>query len=1156
MILVVLTPHLCAAQNQIETWTTDNGLPQNSVTGLTQTRDGYIWFTTNEGLVRFDGLRFTVFNMSNTPEITSNRMLGAFTDRSGRIWMTTEEGEILFYDKGLFTVARTPDDLPAGIPSRLFDHPSGGIIFYVSHKTYSDKKRYEHLHYRNGQLVPMRIEGLSEDSYLVLTDKDGGLWFAGEGVLRRFKGGKLTDFDLADLGTGEISRIAYEDRQGSIWLGYSGQSQLLLKITDDRVDRFHLPLAPVSNFAEDPQGNLWISLLNNGVYRVEHSAVMADRPVTPLLKPVVLADRIPSISDGHLCADREGGIWVGTNQGLLHLRPQSIRVFSRHDGLPEENVYPVYEDSARRIWAGIWENSLVKHEGGRFDTFLRTKDTFYITSLFEDRTSRFWIGTASHLYYLHDDKLVRFTEQAGFATLAEFSVIMQHKDNSLWFGTDQGLSRYAEGKATLYTKKDGLPDDYVIALLQTSDGKFWVGTRRGLAAIENGRIRAFTTADGLASNHIRSLYEDSDRALWIGSYDGGLTRLKNGEFTRLTMKEGLFSNGIFCVLEDHRGWFWMNSNQGIFRVSKQQLNEIADGTRKSLISIAYNKHDGLLTIEGNGGRQPAGIKAHDGTLWFPTAQGIAVVDPDKVTTNQLPPPVLIEEIVLDGEAVVNDTLQAALSNQSEIVLTPDQINLEITYTGISFINSGQVKFKYKLEGQDRDWIDVGTRRTAYYSHLPPGEYTFRVIAGNRDGVWNTQGAVLEISVLPPFYKTAWFLSLSVAVLACVAWAAYQGRVHQLRQQEKKLRDVVQTIPATTWTARPDGSVDFISSQWQEYTGLPAEETASSGWLATVHPEDMGQCVDRWRASLATGEIFECEARFRRGTDGGYRWFLSRAVPLRDARGRLLKWYGILTDIEERKRSEEELERLRHLQSDLAHTNRVSMLGELTASLAHEINQPITATITNASASLRWLERDQPNLDEARAALKRIEQEGRRTSEIISRVRSFYKKGVPPQRESVDMNQLVGEMLVLLRVEAKRRSVLMQTELALERPVVRADRVQLQQVMMNLMLNGIEAMQETAGVLKIKTEEKDGHMLVSVSDNGVGLPADKLDRIFETFFTTKATGTGMGLSISRSIIEAHGGRLWAGNNDGPGATFYFTLPGEPYEPATDVSGHDA
>ncbi len=608
------------------------------------------------------------------------------------------------------------------------------------------------------------------------------MWFGGERTLRRYKDGETKSFELG-FSAGFTNRRAYEDRQGSIWIGYTeGQKQFLLRITNGRVNRVSLPFAPVTDFSEGAQGDLWVSLFNNGIYRIDKKSVIADALADNLLEPVLLSDKVPKISIGYLCPDQQGGMWVGTNQGLLRLAPRTIRVFSKAEGLPEENVYPVYEDRSGRIWAGIWENSLVKFEDGSFKTFLRTPDTFYPTSLFEDRNGRFWIGTISELYYLDKSRLVKLTEAAGFSPQTEFSVISQDRDNNLWFGTSRGLSRYSGTQAEVFTKKDGLPDDYIIALLQTADSRIWVGTRGGLALIENGKISAYTTPDGLASNYIRSLYEDSDHVLWIGSYDGGLTRLKDGKFTRFTMNEGLSSNGVFCILEDNSGWFWMNSNQGIFRVKRQELNDFADGKIGSLHSIAYNKQDGMLSIEGNGGRQPAGIKARDGKLWFPTAQGIAVVDPEVVMTDLLPPPVLIEEMVVDRNPVADGKIQSAIQNQSEIVLAPNQRNLEINYTGISFINSGQVKFKYKLEGLDRDWNDVGTRRTAYYSYLPPGEYTFHVIAANRDGVWNTVGMAIKVRVLPPFYKTYWFLAACVAGLLVMIWMLYRRRVRQLAHE--------------------------------------------------------------------------------------------------------------------------------------------------------------------------------------------------------------------------------------------------------------------------------------------------------------------------------------------------------------------------------------
>ena len=404
-----------------------------------------------------------------------------------------------------------------------------------------------------------------------------------------------------------------------------------------------------------------------------------------------------------------------------------------------------------------------------------------------------------------------------------------------------------------------------------------------------------------------------------------------------------------------------------------------------------------------------------------------------------------------------------------------------------------------------------------------------------------------------YYQTTLFRALCAAAFLALLWALYQVRIQQVRRQERRLRDVIQTIPTFAWTALPDGSVDFVNRHWQEYTGLPTERTVGSGWREAVHPEDLERHAEKWRASLATGEPFDNEVRYRRAADGQYHWFLTRAVPLRDERGKILKWYGISTDIQERKGAEQERERLR---ADLAHVNRVSMLGELAASVSHELKQPIAAAMTNAKTCMRWLKRDQPDVEEALEATSRIVKDGSRATEIIDRLRSLYKKS-PPQRELVDVNEIVHEMLVLFRGEANRYSISMRTELAPDLPKITADRVQLQQVLMNLMLNSIEAMKDTAGELTTKTElGQGGQLLISVSDTGVGLPNENAEQIFSAFFTTKPQGSGMGLSISRSIVESHGGRLWAADNSPRGARFCFTLPTKSEAHDSVVSGDRA
>ncbi len=366
----------------------------------------------------------------------------------------------------------------------------------------------------------------------------------------------------------------------------------------------------------------------------------------------------------------------------------------------------------------------------------------------------------------------------------------------------------------------------------------------------------------------------------------------------------------------------------------------------------------------------------------------------------------------------------------------------------------------------------------------------------------------------------------------------QDLYESLQASEYRLRRVINTIPAHVWSTLPDGSVDFINQRLLESTGLTIDALLGSGWHSIIHPDDRLRYIDKWKAAFAAGEPVEIEVRIWTA-QRDYRWLLVRNVPLRDSLGKIVKWYGTGIDIEDRKSAEDAL---RKAQADLAHANRVTTMGELCASLAHEVNQPISGAITNASTCLRRLDREQPDLEGARSAAGLIIRDANRAAEIINRVRLFFRKGVV-SKERVDIHEMIREMEMLLHNETTRHSVSVQTKLAANPPLIVADRIQLQQVLMNLMINGIDAMKAVDGprqlTLGTQNEGRE-ELLVSVQDTGVGLPPEQASQIFNAFFTTKAHGTGMGLRISRSIIEAHGGRLWATNNHPRGASFHFTL----------------
>ncbi|HEX4644377.1 MAG TPA: PAS domain-containing protein, partial [Verrucomicrobiae bacterium] len=361
----------------------------------------------------------------------------------------------------------------------------------------------------------------------------------------------------------------------------------------------------------------------------------------------------------------------------------------------------------------------------------------------------------------------------------------------------------------------------------------------------------------------------------------------------------------------------------------------------------------------------------------------------------------------------------------------------------------------------------------------------------------------------------------------------------LRESESQLRLVIDTIPTMAWILRPDGTVEFLNQRWLDYSGISLEEALQNP-LRTLHPDDVPRALKKWSADMAAGVQSEDEMRLRRA-DGEYRWFLVRTVPMHDERGNIIKWYGTSADIEDRKRAEEAL---RETQAALARVSRVTTVGELTASIAHEVNQPLGAVVINAEAALHWLADKPPNLSEVREALQGIIRDGNRAGEVVARIRALLKNGTPTKTQ-FSLGDMIGEIVALTHAEAERRQVSVQTRLEPNLPPLTGDRVQLQQVLMNLVINSLDALSEVAGQPRALTilagMDSPRSICISVQDTGIGIDPQRMTEVFEPFHTTKTNGLGLGLSISRSIVEAHGGALSVLSNEGPGVTFQFTLP---------------
>ncbi len=476
-----------------------------------------------------------------------------------------------------------------------------------------------------------------------------------------------------------------------------------------------------------------------------------------------------------LFEDREGSMWVGTEAGGLNLlKSKKFNTITTKDGLPNDLVKAIYQDAQGGIWIGSNGGGLTLIKDGKFSTWTTREglSSDVVLSLAGDVDGTLWIGTPDGLNRLRDGKIQTYTFADGLSNDLVRSVFVD-RNGVLWVGTRDGLNSFRNNEFTTYTTLDGLANNFIGTIYEDSKGNLWVGTLGGLSRIKDGKFQTFTTKDGLSSNTVISLYEDPAGDLWIGTNGGGLNLLRGDRFVSFTSRNALTADVIYRILEDKQQNLWCSSNKGIFRVTKSELNSIAGGVNTTVSPVFYGPADGTLTREASGGGHPAGWKTNDGRMWFATIKGLAVIDPEHIPLNTEPPPIAIEQLIVDNQA---------MSLTQAIRLAPGTSRLDFYYTALSFIAPENVRFKYKLEGYDDNWIDSGSRRVASYTNLRPGNYKFRVIASNNDGVWNESGTAIEFYLRPRFYQTYWFYLLCVLLLGVIAWQLYRLRVKRMALQ--------------------------------------------------------------------------------------------------------------------------------------------------------------------------------------------------------------------------------------------------------------------------------------------------------------------------------------------------------------------------------------
>jgi signal transduction histidine kinase/ligand-binding sensor domain-containing protein len=747
------------------------------VRGIVQTPDGYLWVATLNGLARFDGVRFKVYDKSTTPQISSSRFVTMVPGAGGDLWALSEDYNLVLMHRGLFITLDERNGIkPHEVSAITYD---AGKVWVLSGRKVvlwnDSKQRFEGADFSTGDL-----------QFNALRWRGTGFWAQRGQQLICFNRGHLTTFAMPKgLDSSEIRGVVM-NANGDGWIG----------TRDGRIGRLGDKLGRLTH----ERASFALHGLSREDWQVD---VTPDRFERWLHLPIGGTDH--PINLNVINSDNEDNLWVGTEtQGLYRIQRQQIAVLSEEQGLASNNTNPVFRSQSGEIWAGSWPGGLSEIRDGTVVHTFGTAEGIpgSISSLFEDKNGILWIGTHSGIRTLVHGKITQPNITLG-DTGAPL-VIHQAPDGAMLFGTERGLTIF-DGTSTRHvTTLDGLASDDVRVIVTDRHGDLWIGGNGGLSRLHDGQFTRWTEKENLPNGNIRTIFEDSSGSIWVGTYDGGLGWLRDGKWIWFNKRRGLFDNGAFQILEDTRKRFWISSNRGIYRVDREQLAAVADGREPVVTSVSYGRADGMLSAECNGGGWPSGAKDANGLLWFPTQVGIAIVDPEKMLVVSQAPRVHIDSFSIDQQE--SDDARRAF-------LKPSQTNLEIDYTALSYTKPEQVSFRYKLDGVDADWQEVGLRRTAYYSHLPPGEYTFRVSARNSDRVSSLDDATLQVTVVPPFYRRTWFLSLIVGAILIIMRLIWSYRVRQLTSAQ---------------AAQQAFSRELIASQESERRRIAAELHDSLG----------------------------------------------------------------------------------------------------------------------------------------------------------------------------------------------------------------------------------------------------------------------------------------------------------------------------------------
>ena len=760
---LALNPRRALTQYTRTVWTQEHGLPQDTVRAIAQTKDGYLWLGTDEGLAQFDGYDFVVFNKENGA-LPSNSVGALWAARDGSLWIGTLGGLTRYYNHK-FTTFTTKDGLGDDSVNSITEDKSGAI--WVAAGVYVNR-------YQDGKFTNYSPhQGLPIQALrTIYCGPDGYIYVAGFGGVLRHQGGRF----VSVLGpVGDIGNSLLQDRHGNLWVG--GSFGLITRRPDGTLRRYTmedgLPATFIRAIWEDRDGNLWAGT-DGGLARLENG-----RFVSSPLGSSREQEWVRCIYE-----DAEGNLWVGMNNGLVRLRNDLFSMYGEAEGLPSDEPTAVYQDHRGRMWVGFHEGGLVQLVDGKPVRVYTQKDGLPSNDIFsirEDRAGDLLIAARGGPSRMHDGHFINPAWKDPLNRRVAFDYF-EDRGGRQWIATPAGvieLEGDLEGSPSRIAIPGGsqINNDPVV-FCQTRDGKLWAGTYgEGLWRLDPGstaqHLRLYTVADGLSSNQIRSLVEGADGTLWIGTFGGGLDALRNGQFFHVTARDGLLSDNVSHIEDDGHGFLWLSTTRGICRVRKQDIWDLIAGKIHTLEPVNYGVADGLRSAQCSPGypTSSGGARSSDGRLWFPTSRGLAVLDPRDRPPAVDAPKVHLLEVAVDGTPI---------PMTPGVKLAPGNGRVQFRYTGIYLSAPERVRYSYQLEGLDREWVNSVARRVTNYNSLPHGQYRFVVRAAVPDGPSSEASFAFEL--LPHFYETAWFRYFCAALAAAAIWGLYNLRLRQIRQR--------------------------------------------------------------------------------------------------------------------------------------------------------------------------------------------------------------------------------------------------------------------------------------------------------------------------------------------------------------------------------------